>query len=308
MLGETQLKSKFLGALVGTGVGDTLGRPFEGFRGPFTVDTIKFGGPYTDDTEMAIGVAESLVEKQGFDGEHMLWTFIRNFNPSRGYGWGPPQIFKWIKGGLSWDKASRRLFNGAGSLGNGAAMRIAPIGAFYFEDFDELKKVAFQSSLITHAHILGIEGAILQACSVAIAVNLTPESFDPQVFVDKLYQMVTEDLYEEKLYIIRKFLREGTEEARVIGELGNGVAAFNSVPTAIFSFLSHPQSFEEAVRYAVCLGGDTDTIGAMTGAISGAYHGVEGIPDKWRKKLENGEYIESLAGKLWQIKAKLKKL
>lgn len=308
MLGKNQLKSKFLGALVGTGVGDTLGRPFEGFKGPFTIHTIKLGGRYTDDTEMAIGVAESLVEKQGFDGEHMVWTFIRNFDPSRGYGWGPPQIFKWIKGGLSWNKASQRLFNGAGSWGNGAAMRIAPIGVFYFDDFDELKKAAYQSSLITHAHILGIEGAILQACSVAIAVNLTPESFDPQVFVDKLYKIVKEDMYRKKLDSIRKFLRKGAEEVRVIEELGNGIAAFDSVPTAIFSFLSHPHSFEEAVRYAVCLGGDTDTIGAMTGAISGAYHGVEGIPDEWRKRLENGEYIESLAERLWQIKDTLKKL
>lgn len=207
MLSELQLKSKFVGALVGTGVGDTLGRPFEGFRRPFTVDTVKFGGKYTDDTEMAIGVAESLVEKQGFDGEHMALTFIRNFNPSRGYGWGPPQIFKWIKEDLSWDKASRKLFNGTGSWGNGAAMRIVPIGAFYFDDFEELKKVAHQSSLITHSHILGIEGAVLQACSVALAVRLTPESFDPQIFVNKLLQIVQEDVYRKKLDIIRKFLR-----------------------------------------------------------------------------------------------------
>ncbi|MGQ9721641.1 MAG: ADP-ribosylglycohydrolase family protein [Candidatus Jordarchaeum sp.] len=307
MLSELQLKSKFVGALVGTGVGDTLGRPFEGFRRPFTVDTVKFGGKYTDDTEMAIGVAESLVEKQGFDGEHMAWTFIRNFNPSRGYGWGPPQIFKWIKEGLSWDKASRKLFNGTGSWGNGAAMRIVPIGTFYFDDFEELKKVAHQSSLITHSHILGIEGAVLQACSVALAVRLTPESFDPQIFVNKLLQIVQEDVYRKKLDIIRKFLRGKPDEVRIIEELGNGIAAFDSVPTALFSFLSHPKSFKEAVRYAVCLGGDSDTIGAMCGGISGAFHGVEGIPDEWRKNLENAEYIESLAEKLWQVKTTYKK-
>ncbi len=187
-------------------------------------------------------------------------------------------------------------------------MRIAPIGVFYYDDFDELRRVAYQSSLITHTHILGIEGAILQAFSVAIAVSLTPESFDSQVFIDKLYQIAKEEVYLKKLDAIRSFLTEDTDAIRVVEELGNGVAAFDSVPAAIFSFLSHPQSFEEAVRYAVCLGGDADTIGVMTSAISGAYHGVEGIPEDWRKKLENGEYIEGLAEKLWQIKTKSKKM
>jgi len=75
------------------------------------------------------------------------------------------------------------------------------------------------------------------------------------------------------------------------------------VPTAIYSFLAHPDSFAGAVLYAISLGGDTDTLGAMTGAISGAYLGIESVPAGWRNKLENRLYIEELAEKLWGLKS-----
>jgi poly(ADP-ribose) glycohydrolase ARH3 len=68
-----------------------------------------------------------------------------------------------------------------------------------------------------------------------------------------------------------------------------------SVPTAIHCFLRHPESYPETVTYAISLGGDTDTIAAMAGAISGAYLGIEAIPFHWRVKLENKDYIETLA-------------
>ncbi|MCK4721865.1 MAG: ADP-ribosylglycohydrolase family protein, partial [Dehalococcoidia bacterium] len=87
-------------------------------------------------------------------------------------------------------------------------------------------------------------------------------------------------------------------------ELGHGIEAFNSVPTAIYSFLTHSRSFAGAILYAISLGGDTDTIAAMTGAISGAYLGIEAIPETWKQRLENREYIEELAEKLWLIKTK----
>ncbi|MDH5781336.1 MAG: ADP-ribosylglycohydrolase family protein, partial [Dehalococcoidia bacterium] len=81
---------------------------------------------------------------------------------------------------------------------------------------------------------------------------------------------------------------------------GNGIEALNSVPTAIYCFLKQPKSYKDSVIYAISLGGDTDTIASMAGAISGAYLGVEAIPQEWRLKLENKAYIEDLAEKLWQ--------
>ncbi len=95
---------------------------------------------------MMIGVAESLIEDKGFNGKHMAYTFIKNFDPSRGYGLGLPIVFRWISSGEAWDKVSEKLFGGEGSFGNGSAMRVAPIGCFYHDDPDKLRKIAYKSS------------------------------------------------------------------------------------------------------------------------------------------------------------------
>jgi len=88
----------------------------------------------------------------------------------------------------------------------------------------------------------------------------------------------------------------------VVAKLGTGGSSLESVPTAIYAFLSH-RDFKSAVIYAVSLGGDADTIGAMTGAIAGAFYGIEGIPSQWRETVENGDHIEQLAKKLWEVQS-----
>jgi len=306
---KSVLKSKFLGALVGTGVGDALGAPFEGRHRvkPEEVEAIAEKQEvltYTDDTHMMIGVTESLIRAGGFDGEDMTYTFIQNYElePFRGYGPGPPRIFRAIRAGAAWDIAAQELYRG-GSYGNGSAMRIAPVGVFYHDDPARLTEVACKSSQITHAHNLGKEGASLQAYAIALATNLEPRSaFDRGDFLAKLINYVPEAVYNEKLSKIEALLAQ-PDKTRVAIELGNGIEAFNSVPAAIYSFLAHPDSFAQAVVDAVSLGGDTDTIGAMTGAISGAYLGIESIPGRWEAKLENRLYIKKLAEKLWELKA-----
>lgn len=294
--------------MVGTGVGDALGASFEGWRRaePRQIEAVADRLEvlaYTDDTHMMIGVAESLIVKKGFDGEHMALTFVTNYEsePFRGYGPGPPRLFRLIRAGEAWDKVAGRLYGG-GSYGNGSAMRIAPIGIFYHDDLDRLTEVAAQSSLITHSHELGKAGAVLQACAVAAATSLIPPVASVHDdFMTRLSELPLPEVYGRKLGKIKELLTE-QDRARIVAELGNGVEAFNSVPAAVYSFLRYPSSFEDAVLYAVSLGGDADTIGAMTGAISGAYLGIEAIPDKWKGKLENRQYIEELANRLWELK------
>jgi len=302
---EQVLKSKFLGALIGTGVGDSLGALFEGRRG-VEVGEIEAAAErrkvltYTDYTHMMIGVAESLVRIGGFDGDDMAQTFLKNYElePFRGYGPGPPYIFRLIKAGAAWYEAAHGLYRG-GSYGNGSAMRIAPIGVFYHDNPALLREIACKSSQITHAHNLGEEGAALQAFAIALATNLDPaKTFHWSDFLTRLVSFVQNAVYREKLNMIEELI-EQPDKGKVIMELGNGIEAFNSVPTAIYSFLSQPHSFAQAVLHAISLGGDTDTIGAMTGAISGAYLGFESIPVKWRDKLEDTHYMEELAEKLW---------
>jgi poly(ADP-ribose) glycohydrolase ARH3 len=288
------LKSKFIGSLIGTGIGDSLGAGIEGFSGHREVREI--GPRYTDDTAMMIGVAESLIENKGFDGEHMAKKFIENYytEPWRGYGFGPPRIFDLIRSGVSWEEAAKKIYPG-GSFGNGSAMRIAPVGIFCYDDPVQLKEMAYGSSRITHCHRLGMEGAALQARAVALAVREDP------LFLEKLIDFTEVGLYKRKLKSVKRLWSRKEEREEIVRELGNGIEGFNSVPAAIFSFSAN-KSFEEALVYAVSLGGDTDTIGAMTGAIAGAYWGMEGIPGRWKNKLENKKYIGELAGKLWQIK------
>ncbi|MCD6455241.1 MAG: ADP-ribosylglycohydrolase family protein [Methanophagales archaeon] len=304
------MKYKFIGALIGTAVGDASGAPLEGYSMD-EVNSVKgrsdtwemISGRYTDDTEMMIGVAESLIENKGFNGEDMALRFIENYDPGRGYGPGSKEALRRITEGESWEEASKTLFGGKGSYGNGAAMRIAPVGVFYYDDADKLREIAYTSSHITHSHVLGKEGAALQAFSIALAVRGT----EKEAMMLELKEFVKTVVYKEKLSKVESLLENGTEVSKreVISELGNGEAAFNSVPTAVYSFL-RAGSFKDAIVYAVSLGGDTDTIGAMTGAISGAYYGEGGIPEEWEKKLEEGkkgrQYIRWLGEELYQVK------
>ena len=299
-----KLKPKFLGCLVGTAIGDALGAGREGMGMSRSEDIVSLAEKlgqliYTDDTHMTIGIAESLIENKGFDGEHMAQTFIRNYEaePWRGYGPGPPIIFGMIKSGEAWYSAANGLYRG-GSFGNGSAMRVAPVGLLYSRNLEKLREIAYQSSSITHSHELGKEGAALQACAVALALNTSSdEDIDREAFLSGLQDFIQDRLYKEKVTRIRELLGE-QDKAKVVAVLGNGIEAPRSVPTAIYCFLRQPQSYKDTVIYAVSLGGDTDTIAAMAGAICGAYLGIEAIPSEWRAKLENREYIESLAENL----------
>ena len=308
------IKSKFIGALLGAFVGDALGMPVEGYSAAMisqrygVLNEMVFGR-YTDDTQMMIGIAESLVHCKGFNGEDMAQRFVSNFDLTRGYGPGAIMAIDKLHAGYSWDKAGGTTYEN-GSYGNGSAMRIAPVGVFYHDNPEQLRQVAYLSSMITHAHPLGKEGGALQAYAIACA--LETRFLEENRFIRSLRAFLRDDIdiYREKINLIQHLLETDPKPSEVVHALGNGITCFDSIPAAIYSFLSHHESFESAVVYAGNLGGDTDTIGAMTGAISGAYHGCEGIPSKWMEKLENGakgrDYVISLAEQLYETKQLLK--
>jgi poly(ADP-ribose) glycohydrolase ARH3 len=308
MTGGERIRGKFLGSLLGAAVGDAVGASREGLAlasghefeaMPRILRPLR----YTDDTHMTIGVAESLVECRGFDGAHMARCFVENYlkEPWRGYAPGPPMVFSLLRRGAEWDKAAAKVYPG-GSFGNGAAMRVTPIGLLFWSNHARLREVAHQASLITHSHILGREGAALQALAVALAVAEDPDKpLDVHSFITRLLESATEDIYQRKMARFASLLERPDDREAVVEQLGHGVEAFESVPTAIFAFLAHPSNFVSTVVYAVSLGGDTDTIASMAGAISGAYLGVDAIPSQWLEQLENRDYISDLALKLWQL-------
>lgn len=307
-MNQSVLKSKFIGALIGTAIGDAIGMPYEGLTHqevnatctlPLEMQDGRLSkGSYTDDTELAIGIAESLITNKGLvDKNHILQRFIENFDRKRGYGFGTISILQ--------KKANAATLFGTGSYGNGAAMRIAPISLVYYDTPTNLYEAVAKCSEITHAHVLGIEGAQIQAHAIAVALRSiqSTHSLDATEFVNEIMGIAKQDVYKQKLHKILNLLNEKGDHQLVIDELGNGVEAFNSVPSAVYSFLSNLNSFEDAVTYAVCLGKDTDTIAAMTGAIAGAYLGVEAIPSEWIDCLENKDFIKNLAERIFHLKS-----
>ena len=302
------LKSKFLGCMIGSALGDALGELAFRYRHKQSLIFQLQKLPklrYTDDTAMAIGLAESIIKSGGLDLQNLGTTFKDNFQkePWRGYGPGPPIVFtKATQTGLTYAEAAQTLFGGQGSFGNGAAMRVAPAGLFFYSS-SNLYQMASLSASVTHAHPLGRDGAAVQAKAVSLAVNLSPEKSLPcSSFLKSLINFAQTQELKEKLKMIEKLIETDLSPSKAAQQLGRSVAVHESLPFAIYSFLRNNRSFQECVFCAILNGGDRDTLGAMAGAISGAYLGIESIPQFWREKLENKEYIENLALKLFQMK------
>ena len=304
----TDIKIKCLGGMVGSALGDAIGELAFQYRNKedicIRLDRLK-ELRYTDDTAMSIGLAESLVKKGILDQQDLGETFRYNYErePWRGYASGPPTIFSMVKqSGITYAEAARGLFGGTGSLGNGAAMRIVPVGLF-FHDSSDLYEKACMSAAVTHAHPVGKDGAAVQARAVSLVVKLDPkEAFSSRAFMDTLIDFSRTPEIEEKMRLIQKLINAQSPPSLAAEQLGQTVAVHESMPFALFSFLRHPKSFEDCLFCATLNGGDRDTLGAMACAISGAYLGIESISQSWRMKLENRSYIEDLALKLSEIK------
>jgi poly(ADP-ribose) glycohydrolase ARH3 len=304
------LQAKFVGSMLGSGLGDAIGEL--AFLHPHKdrlCATLRQLSElsYTDDTAMAIGLAESILQKKGIDPEHLGKTFSENFErePWRGYAAGPPTIFSMVKQtGITYSAAAKRVFSGEGSFGNGAAMRVAPAG-LYFHASSTLYDRVCEASQITHAHPVGMDGAAVQAFAVAQAVTLDPrDDFSVHPMTRFLVEIARTSEVKKKMALVQNLMAEGAAPRIAADRIGRTVAVHESMPFAVYSFLRNASSFEECVFCAVLNGGDRDTLGAMAGAISGAYLGLEAIPESWRRKLENGAYIEQLASKLAQMAAK----
>lgn len=301
--------SRFSGCLLGSALGDAIGElAFHNTnieRLSYKLEMVK-KLIYTDDTAMAIGIAESLLEKGHLDAEHLGETFQKNFRrePWRGYASGPPTIFAAVtQTGTTYVEAAKSLFGGRGSFGNGAAMRVAPIGLVYHDSLDLYEKANLAAS-VTHAHPVGIDGSAIQAKAVALAVDLDPENeFSPDEFLNGLIDFTRTPQMKSRLLLVQRLIAENVSPVWAAQQIGRSVSAHESVPFSIYSFLLYPRSFENCLFCSILNGGDRDTLGAMAGAISGAYLGVEALPQTWLQKLENRAFIQGLALKLMELRA-----
>jgi poly(ADP-ribose) glycohydrolase ARH3 len=288
------------GALLGTFVGDALGMPFEGAAAAaiperLTMLDARLGrGTYTDDTEMAIALAESLLERGSIEPRSLGCAFAYAHDPRRGYGAGTTRVLRLVRSGLHPHDAARSLFGGEGSQGNGAAMRVAPVAVRYADDGDALAEAARESARVTHAHSLAVDAAVAQAAAIAAALR-------GEAPLDAALAVATTAELRRRLAEAARLLDSEIQPAELAAALGNRPTGHQSVPAAIYAAASR-ESVEAAVTFAVRCGGDTDTLGAMAGAVAAARMGASAIPSHWVDALDDGpkgrSHVETLADRL----------
>ena len=300
---SASLRDRARGALLGAALGDALGAPFEGqpaVDAGAVLARLEDTGPlrWTDDTALMVALADYLIRMAGtgaaFDDDALIATFAAAWSadPDRGYGSGPPRIFAAVNAGRCWRATAAGLFGGSGSFGNGGAMRVAPV-ALTGGPLAAVAELARCSARVTHTHPLGQSGAAVQAVAVHLALSSEGPP-RPDGFVQKLLPVADGPLADARA-AIPILLRAGATTERATTRLGNGVSAVESVPTAVLAFLAFPDRPLDALTFAVCCGGDTDTIAAMTGAMAGARRGASALPGALLSRLEDAEHIARLA-------------
>lgn len=245
---------------------------------------------FTDDTAMAISIAEILEEFEEIKAEKLAESFGRRFLADHQRGYGPAMHFLLPELAATpalWRNLSQRLFKGSGSFGNGAAMRVAPVGAYFADDFDTLVGQAELSAQITHSHSEGIAGAI----AVAVAAGLASRSKASRITAEQFLKAIIERTPPSEVRSgIMKALDlpiSATIEIAV-DALGNGanISAQDTVPFCLWVAAHHLLNYEDAMWTTVSGLGDRDTTCAIVGGIVVMSAGVESIPPAWMEARE----------------------
>ncbi|XCN71280.1 MAG: ADP-ribosylglycohydrolase family protein [Candidatus Electrothrix aestuarii] len=294
----TDLQDRICGAVLASALADAFGAPFEG--GPLERLLWRILGKrhgkrrWTDDTQMSVDVMESLLACERIDQRDLALRFARSYRWTRGYGPSAGKLLKRIRRGEAWQIASRAIYPN-GSLGNGGAMRSAPIGLFYGAERERrLVRAVREATVVTHAHPVGQDGAVIISLTAALVCL---DHSVQEIFKRLRLHIQTIDMHN-RLNTAEKLLQAGYPvlPKKVASELGNGVRAKDSCVTAFSIGLALREApFHHMLSYVRELGGDTDTIGAMAGAIWGASCGYRRLPEVLLKQLEQRKYLEDLA-------------
>lgn len=276
-------------SLEGLSVGDAFGEQFfgraEGGIAQLEARQLPLPPwPYTDDTEMALSVVSSLWRSEAIDQDYLAISFAEQYNPSRGYGPSMHRLLSAVRAGTPWQEASRNQFAGQGSFGNGAAMRVPPLGAFFAEELDTVVEQAVCSALVTHTHAEAVAGSIAVAIAAALAWRLGQSRALPSraEFLDLILPYVPTSEVRRKLRWARDMTATTpVESAAVVLGNGTGLSAQDTVPFVLWCAGEQLTSYEEALWLTVRGEGDRDTTCAMVGGIVALYTGVEGIPSAW---------------------------
>lgn len=293
------LESRYLGCLIGLACGDALGGPVEfdtrarmGERFPDGLrDFIGGGwlhlspGEITDDTQMALDVARSLVAFPDGNMDDLAERFLewRNSEP-KDIGNTTRDALDRLAHGVPWDEAGEQAHISRGprdSAGNGAIMRCAPVALRFRTQPDRLREVSIDVSRITHANPLCTWASVVVDQAIASLLDGEP--------IDTALSGSTKNVEQPEVVAAIDNAASATRE-----RIKSGGFVLDTLSAAYWSLL-RTGTYEEAVVTAVGLGGDTDTTGAVSGALAGAHYGIEAIPERWRSQVQYRDELSLLA-------------
>jgi ADP-ribosyl-[dinitrogen reductase] hydrolase len=301
---DTRLIDRFRGCLVGLAVGDALGAPAEFLKEhqvakAFGVlrdfhDSPEFdAGEFTDDTSMALALAEAIIDAGAVDAEAIAEAFIRWMRTDgRGIGGLTYQALRLIEKGsspldagrLAWETTDRT------AAGNGAVMRCAPVGLLDWQDQEMLVEDSLLTSRITHYDPRCCWSCV--AVNSAIAAMLRGE----EPFAAALNAV--QGQCAELEYSLRDSQTDGLD---IMGLDGSDMGYTLLTTQAAFAALREHDSFEQGVISVVHKGGDADTNAAVAGALLGARYGLSAIPQRWVDELEGLDRVLAAADGLFEL-------
>jgi ADP-ribosylglycohydrolase len=280
-------------SLVGLSVGDALGGPFQGH--PFDLARMTYEpatdhpSMWTDDTQMALSIVEVLTSTGTIDQDELALCFGRRYKSRRGYGLSMLHLLPRLRRGEDWRQLREMTFPD-GSFGNGSAMRVAPLGAYFSgQAIDRVAREATWSAEVTHSHPEALAGAIAVAVAAWLAARHRGQSARPaEELIAETLAALDQDLEVSRGLAAAAELAPTAHLDEAVRLLGNGsrVSCQDTVPLAVWIASLHLDNFEAAVRLALGAGGDTDTVAAIVGGIVAAHVGVEGIPARWLQAVE----------------------
>ncbi|TAE15902.1 MAG: ADP-ribosylglycohydrolase family protein [Bacteroidetes bacterium] len=299
MENRTQLAYR---SLQGLAIGDAFGENFWGNETEVWQDIINRNVPtdinhweFTDDTVMGIAVYKILEKLGEIRQDELAVLFGENYQKDiqRGYGGTAHYILRSIAEKRDWREVSPEVFDGQGSMGNGASMRVAPLGAYFYDDISTVIQQAELSAEVTHFNLEGKVGAIAIAVAGALAVqaSLAGKTWAGEDFLREIHQHLPDS--DTKSKVGKAISTSPTYRIETVTHiLGDGtkLLAQDTVPFALWCIAHHLDNFEEALWTAVAGLGDRDTICAIVGSVVILSAPAHTVPKTWQdsvKKIEN---------------------
>jgi ADP-ribosylglycohydrolase len=291
--------------IYGLALGDALGWPIEFLKmdkigiiyGQSGIKEPPHPAAYTDETQMSMVIAESLIEAGEADIDslmevvtHRLIEWSNSPKNDRAPGHTVTEAIRTLEAGVPWRESGPTH-----AKGNGCAVRVAPIGYLYQNNPKRLIEVAQATGLATHAH----PTAQAAACAAAYLIKLALDGLPPQAYVERVLAEVG-GLSSEFGAALRQVdnVVQWTDEFAALETLGSGWNAEEAVAMAIYCAIRYEDDYVGAVRRAVNIPGDSDSVGSLTGGLVAARTGLSAIPEAWIERLEDRAELADLAARL----------